>query len=354
MTPCLVYMILGIKKVGWLIRVFVSTLPAFHLIFVQYSAFVFLDMLGTFLALMALLFYLLGHNRIYSAVLFLALMTKEYFAIFALSMLASSLLRRHSIHKPTAIALGLFGAWCLHYFVTGPPTFLLYVHSSNLLDLNGLSIMFVNLFFVPVIVLSARKANLEFLTVSAIYPFFLYLWGTAEAWYLLLPIAINSCLIALALDQITKSNWSILSSRIWNKMKYLSTTLVVILLVFSICCQIVATNNFMQTYHYHDVQEATDFLKTRYDNQDIMMIDCFWAISTYPLGEFMHIRDECWSGQESLESLRSKIGQVGLCILGKADATSNLVLRESFKDSVVFENIGFIIISTTTLDERAR
>lgn len=200
----------------------------------------------------------------------------------------------------------------------------------------------------PIIALTSQMAKLEFLSVSAAYPLFLYFWGTCEEWYFLLPVAINSCLMALALNRILKLKSSRLSSKIRNKVKYSSIILVAILFIYSFHCEVESTRSFIQTAHGHDLQEVTDFLKTQFYNQDITMIDCFWAYSLYPLGEFMHIRYECYSDQESFESLQWKIGQVGLCILGKTDATINLMLQESFKGSVVFENILFTIIHTTT------
>ena len=353
MVPCLVYLILVKKNVKWPIRVLAPIIITFHFTFVKFSAIVFLDMLGTFFALMALLFYLQGNNWVYCASLFLALMTKEYFVIFALAQIAAYFLRKHSIHRPTAIALGLFGVWSfVHYHISGPPLFLLYVHSYNPLNLASLNRMFINILLVPVITLTFQMVNIEFFSISVVYPLFLYFWGTCEEWYLILPIAINSCLIALALNQIPDLKLSRLSPKIRSKLKIILITFVMTILIFSFYWETLSTGSFIQTSKNHDLQEVTDFLKTHFNNQNIAIVDCFWAYKYYPLGEFMHICYEGWSNQESFESLSWKIGQVGLCILGKTNtnATINLMLQESFKEFIVFhsENKLFIVIHMPT------
>lgn len=348
MVPCLIYLILSKKGVTWLNKIAVSTFFTFHYIFVKYSTIVFLDMLGTFFALMALFFYLRENNKIYAISLFFALMTKEYFIIFALVQIVTHFFKKRRIHKPTVIALGLFGIWCLHYVVRGPPTVLLIVHSINPLELDGLNRMFVNLFFIPMIALTFKKANLEFFLVPIAYSFFLFFWGTCEEWYLLLPIAINSCLIALAVDQIFKSKSPRMPSKIQGKVKLISILFMAILFIYSSSSEIELTTNYIQNEHWYELQEASDFLKTQFYNQDLILIDCFWAYSSYPLGEFMNVLYESWSHQENLQSLQWGIDQVGLCILGKTGTPTNIMLQASFKDAVVFENIGYTIIHTTT------
>lgn len=346
MVPCLVYLILVKKNVKWPIRFFISIILTFHSIFVKYSAVVFLDMLGTFFALMALLFYLRGNNKVYSASLFLALMTKEYFVIFALTQIATYFLRKHSIHRPTAIALGLFGLWSfVYYFIKGLPMFLLYGHSRNPLNLAGLNRMFIVILLVPVIILTFKMTNIEFLSISAVYPIFLYFWGTCEEWYLILPIAINSCLVALALNQLLNSTLNGFPRSLTRK-KIASATLII--LAIAMAAEFYLTVMYIQEPPTYDLREVANYLRDNYYDRNIAMIDCFWAYKYYPLGEFMYVRYEGWSNQESFENLRWKIGQVGLCILGKTDTTINLMLQESFMEFVVFENTHFIIIYVPT------
>jgi len=131
-------------------------------------------------------------------------------------------------------------------------------------------------------------------------------------------------------------------------VKHIAIIFVATLLIYSFYWEIESTSSFIQTNHHHELQQVTDFLQTQFSNYNITMIDCFWSYSSYPLGEFMHVRHKSWSDQESLESLQWKIDQVGLCILGKTGVAANLQLQASFKDAVVFENIDFMIIQTTT------
>lgn len=352
LIPCIVYLILDTKKVNYPFKVLASSFLIFNYLFVKYSSFVFLDMLGTFFALIALLFYLRRNNKTYVVSLFLSLTTKEYFIIFALSMIGSIFLKKHNIHKPTVIALSLFGLWTLaNYFITvrarltGLPPFPLSGHAYNPLSLDALNTMFISIFFIPIIAFAFKKENLELFAASSAYPLFLCFWGNTEEWYLLLPIAINVCLIALALDRVLKS------FRFSNKIK--SVFIIILLLcssylfLSSSISEIKLTENFIQTYQSRELMEASGFLKTHFSNQDIIMIDCFWAYSDYPIGEFMHMYGEYWSSQENLADLQSKINQTGLCLLGKeySNATVNLALQESFKKYIVFDNSVYMIIA---------
>ena len=341
--PCLIYLILAKKQVNPLIRISVSLIPTFHYLFVKYSSFVLLDTLGTFFTLASLLFYLNEKDVAYSVSLFLAMMTKEYYVVFAVVMMVAIFIRKKVLHKSTLIALGFFGTFIFFLYMTKSfPTFLIYVHSDNPINIIRFEQMFLSIFLIPALALSFKIENLEFFLISMAYPVFLYFWGNCEEWYLLLPLAINICLIAFALNKFLSEYHTTESSKRFQKTKTL------LLFVFMITLIGISAINELQSIPIyipadHDLTEATSFLKLNYSGQKIALVDCFWATRYYPIGEFMQVECWGWSDQDSFPT--EKINQTGLCIIFKIDTFYNEIFQENIRESwiIQFENLKYII-----------
>lgn len=250
---------------------------AVNSILVQFSGFAFLDMLGAVIGLGALLAYLRGHRGVAAALVAVAVLEKEYYAILGLALAVDQLIARRRLYLELAVAAIPVLVWLLLRYGLQHSTlhYLLAEHRHDALNLGELDQSLGSLALLPLaaasLVLSAKLRS------AALYVVLFLLaqvfWGNTQPWYWCLSVVLVTLLAAHGVMLVLASSW--------RRRPVLGIMAVLVLAGF--VAQAGATIQSLKSWHGRDLDSVAAYLDGQ-PAQPIELIACDWSYQYYPLG----------------------------------------------------------------------
>lgn len=278
-------------------------LLALDQIMVQFSAYLFLDMLGATIAAAALLAYVQGRYRWAALCATAAVLEKEYFAIFAAALFLDYVARRRRLYRELigaavvvlvymALRYGVFHA-SLQYLLTG--------HAHDRLSVESLGwALGSSWFLAPLIVASALLDRSRLLAAALFvvgFLLFLWRWGNTEIWYLVGPASFAIMLAADGADRLCR-----LFQR--NALRTAAAVVATLLLAGGIYQNWQLTTGFNAAFHDHSITNLSAYLEAENVNGPINLIGCFWAYKYYPFGPPLAPAPlNSWSGARAAQAI---------------------------------------------------
>ena len=341
--PLLVYFILKEYGISKRLAISGAMIVALHPLLVRYSAFVFTDTLGTFFALLMLLFYKKEHYALSGLFLCLATLTKEYYAIAGLALIVIALIDDRGISRRI----------CTYALALLPITILYSVNMGILeasapgWDSSGISIWSFNyallcLLFIPLYITLLRSGRWREFLLLCTYPAFYVVWhwgkgSGIDTWFHLLPVAISTICLCLALSDLAGYDTQLVGR--FKRSSVLAVCLIGLCVLVE--CLVLAIPSDANRYH-GDARSIAGYIDNNYDTPDLLLIDCFWSFDKYPFGEVAHATN--WYTHSSTVTQTTEAAQkFELVMIDKKDTTVNMELRAIDLGKQVIDNDNYVL-----------
>ena len=245
-------------------------------ILIQFSGMAFLDMLGAVIALGAVLAYVRGRLGLTAALVAVAILEKEYYAILGLALVIDQLLWGRRFYAQMLLAAVPVLAWLviqlgvlhgtLFYLVAG------HVHAH--LTAAGFDHSIGSLALLPLglasAVLSPRFRGPALYVV--LFALFQFAWGNAQGWYWCLSVMLSTILAAHGFTLVAGL----------GRGRTLPA-IAVLLVLAAFAAQAWTTSRYLVTWHDRDLVRVADYLDGQ-AAQPVALLGCDWPYRYYPLG----------------------------------------------------------------------